>query len=218
MSNNSARWAFNFTKWSPTYNDLLQSTACIQQEEKQRIGRFVFKKDFKSSLIGRLMMRKFVANSTNIPYNEVNIKRDEKGKPFVENCNVTFNVSHQGDFTVFAGDFNDGILGIDVMKLEYKGGKSLKEFFRIMTRQFSQYEWSEIFNAGNEKQQLAMFCRHWCLKESYVKATGVGITINLQEISFKINTKQLNTDNIVDDTELYIKGEKIRGGNFMKCF
>lgn len=52
--------------------------------------------------------------------------------------------------------------------------------------------------------------RIWALKESYIKAIGVGINVNLQEISFKINTKSLHEDEIVDDTQLIIKDEKMK--------
>lgn len=52
--------------------------------------------------------------------------------------------------------------------------------------------------------------RHWSLKESYVKAIGIGITINLQELNFKIKTKTLQEDQITDDTELFVKGEKLK--------
>lgn len=43
-----------------------------------------------------------------------------------------------------------------------------------------------------------------------MKAIGVGITVNLQDISFKIKSKNLYEDKIIDDTELYIKNEPIQ--------
>ncbi|KAJ8909696.1 hypothetical protein NQ315_002736 [Exocentrus adspersus] len=129
---------------------------------------------------------------------------------------LNFNVSHQGDYVVFAGECSDSVLGVDVMKLEYTGGKSLADFFRLMTKHFSPQEWSTIKGSGSEKQQIAMFCRHWCLKESYVKATGVGITVNLQDISFKINTNILSKEFIVNDTQLYVKGLKLEEWEFQE--
>lgn len=205
------RWAFNFTKWKPTETELKLATSCIQIEEKSRLDRFVFKKDFKSSLIGRLMMRKFINDVTKIPYNEIALIRDDKGKPVLKNHinqQIAFNVSHQGDYAVLTGQVGLSNIGCDVMKLEYSGGKSLDEFFRIMTRNFSTSEWLTIKSCRDDQCKVVMFCRHWALKESYVKAIGVGITVNLQDISFKINTKQLNCDKVVRDTELYIKNEK----------
>ncbi|CAH1994503.1 unnamed protein product [Acanthoscelides obtectus] len=209
MSTKSVRWMFNFTKWSPTMSDMLLASSCIQKEEKERLSRFVFKKDLKASLIGRLMARKYVSQSTGKKYDQIKLIRDERGRPLVEDDpSVQFNISHQGDFTVFAGEFGDLMLGIDVMKLEYTGGRDLNEFFRIMNRQFSPEEWQEIKRAGDRNEQEKMFCRHWCLKESYTKAMGLGVTATLQE-KFKINTKRLSMVDIVDDTELLLKGEKM---------
>jgi 4'-phosphopantetheinyl transferase len=43
----SIRWAFNFGSWFPTESQFQLAACCIQEEEKTRIGRFVFKKDAK---------------------------------------------------------------------------------------------------------------------------------------------------------------------------
>lgn len=162
MNAKSIRWAFKFSKWSPTYADMKLASSCIQVEEKERLARFVFKKDIKSSLIGLLMMRKFVSEASGEPYNEIQFIRDDKGKPhLVDNSiKLNFNVSHHGDYVVCVGEVGETMLGVDVMKLEYTGGKSLAEFFRIMNRQFSPQEWITIKGNGNEKEQIAMFCRY----------------------------------------------------------
>lgn len=158
----SIRWAFKFSKWNPTHSDMLLASSCIQVEEKDRLTRFVFKKDVKSSLIGLLMLRKFVYESSGKPYNEIKFIRDDKGKPQLEDktLKLNFNVSHHGDYVVCVGEVGEIVLGVDVMKLEYTGGKSLNEFFRIMSRQFSPSEWITIKGAGNETDQLGMFCRY----------------------------------------------------------
>lgn len=209
MANKSVRWAFNFAKWNPSEAEMLLATSCIQREEKERLAKFAFKKDFKSSLIGRLMMRKFVHETTLVPYNKIQFDRDEKGKPFVNfpksnEVKLAFNVSHQGNYVVFAGEIEENLIGVDVMKFECSGVKNLQEYFRIMRKTFSDVEWAEIKSSGNDSQQIAMFCRHWCLKESYVKATGVGITINLQDICFKINTRLLKINTLITDTEIFV--------------
>ncbi|XP_046740379.1 L-aminoadipate-semialdehyde dehydrogenase-phosphopantetheinyl transferase [Diprion similis] len=211
MARSSVRWAFNWLQWDPSETEFLKAISCIQTEEKERIGRFVFKKDARASLAGRLLMRKFVNEYGNIPYNDVLFSRDKSGRPFVNGDikNLNFNVSHQGSYTVFAGEVRNLLLGVDVMKLEYTGGKKLAEFFRIMNRNFSPLEWDSI-RAGNSKSeidQVSMFCRHWSLKESYVKAIGVGIAMDLSRISFKINSP-LVAGPLVTDTELYLDGMK----------
>lgn len=212
MTNKSVRWAFNFANWQPTSAEILSATSCIQPEEKERIMKFVFKKDFKASLIGRLLMRKFVSMCSNVPYNQVKFIRDELGKPIIDFPKlpeIKFNVSHHGGMCVMAGVVGNTKIGVDVMSFEYRRIKDLEEYFRIMNRQFSADEWSCIRNAGNKHEQLAMFIRNWCLKESYVKAIGIGIRTNLQTLNFKIHTKNLKQDELVTDTELYVDGQKV---------
>lgn len=208
----NVRWAFNFGAWRPTESQLLLASSHLQPEEKERIGRFVYQKDAKASMIGRLLMRKFVGDYLGC-YSSVKFGRDDKGKPYLIdaalNSSLKFNVSHQGSYVVLVGEIGK-IVGVDVMKIEYSGGKSLSEFFRLMTRNFSAEEWVTIkgFYGSSERDKLYMFCRLWSLKESYVKATGTGITVNLQNISFRICTRTLATDKVVTDTKLFVNDKE----------
>ena len=102
-------------------------------------------------------------------------------------------------------NFADEIkIGVDVMRLSdarHATPEKRREFFRLMRRQFTDDEWQQIkgdVDANNADdasedgqqdvggQQLAAFYRHWSLKESFVKATGSGLTVDLQKISFKV--------------------------------
>lgn len=224
----SIRWSFNWSNWSPSPQQFRQAISFIQPEEKQRLGRFVFRKDVRASLAGRLLIRKFINDHTEIPYRDIKISRDENNKPCLENTvksPLLFNVSHQGSYTVLAGEINlpsktagDLKLGVDVMKLEYSGGKKLSEFFRIMDRNFSKREWEEIryekFNKETgvgekerERFQIEMFCRHWALKESYVKAIGVGIVVDLRSLDFCTKSKLIENE-VIRDTVLFIDGNE----------
>ena len=203
----SVRWAFNWREWSPSEEDFAHAVSCVQLEEKERLGRFVFRKDVRASLVGRLMMRKFASEYGSIPYNCVALTRDENNKPILGNASsgLRFNVSHQGNYTVLAGETRDLMLGVDVMKLEYTGGKEVSEFFRIMGRNFSPSEWEEIKRPSLESEKISMFCRHWALKESYVKATGTGVTVSLEALDFRTNSI-LTDKSVTSDTVLYING------------
>ncbi|XP_060652610.1 L-aminoadipate-semialdehyde dehydrogenase-phosphopantetheinyl transferase [Drosophila nasuta] len=196
------RWAFDLSTWTPTLPQLTHAVAAIQIEERTRLMKFHFIDDFLSSLIGRLLMRKFVSTCTNEPYHQVHFERDVRGKPCWvpsksakdNSSTLSFNVSHQGSLVLLAGirgsrdDAEFGI-GTDVMKIEYSGGKPLAEFFRLMQSKFSPQEWSYIGRPQHtEGAQLKAFMRHWCLKEAYVKELGVGITVDLEKISFAVDT------------------------------
>lgn len=203
--NFNVRWAFNAKMWQPTYSEILAATSYIQNEERDRISKFVFQDDAKSSLLGRLMLRKFVHLATSMPYEQIQFSRDSHGKPYlvgVGDVPVSFNLSHQADYVVLAGHPNRSI-AIDVMKIEPPVNKNIPDFFRLMTRQFSQHEWKTVRSFPTEMEQIACFYRLWCLKESYVKNTGFGITVPLNEISFDIQTPKLQVATFCTDTMLY---------------
>lgn len=219
------RWAFDLMNWRCTLNDLELATACIQAEEKERLAKFVYRDDFNASLIGRLLMRRFI--SVCLPetsYNAIQFERDSRGKPYLNRAiadqadiNIDFNVSHHERYAVLAGCFQrkstenatQQRIGVDVMKTTYSGGKQLSEFFRIMHRTFTPNEWNFIKSRSNERDQTTAFMRHWCLKESYVKNIGVGITINLQSIDFRLSTENLSNASHIRDSSVSVDGKHL---------
>lgn len=225
-----ARWAFDLSGWRPNLSDLLLATSCIQLEEKQRLAKFMYRESFDSSLIGRLLMRRFIKHCIpEIDYNKIVFERDARGKPFLSqamsydrNIQVNFNVSHHESYAVLAGcvtstdcDNQQDVdkrcsqaqtVGVDVMKMIYSGGKPLHEFFRIMNSNFTPNEWMFIKSRKNGSQQTDAFMRHWCLKESYTKNIGVGITTDLQKIDFQVKTETLSEKEVTIDTTVIVDG------------
>lgn len=62
-----------------------------------------------------------------------------------------------------------------------------------MNRQFTPEEWETIRKGDEgeaevttEESQLRMFYRHWCLKESFIKADGQGLSWNLLRLNFVV--------------------------------
>ena len=51
MRKGSLRWAFRFGSWKPTQEEWILGARCVQSEERERIGKFVFKKDGKSAMV-----------------------------------------------------------------------------------------------------------------------------------------------------------------------
>ncbi|XP_059186438.1 L-aminoadipate-semialdehyde dehydrogenase-phosphopantetheinyl transferase [Centropristis striata] len=215
----SVRWAFRCGSWTPSRSDWLLAARCIQREEKERIGQFVFAKDAKSAMAGRLLLRRFVCERMGIPWSEIRLERSPRGKPYLaaplkvssdsgpEPPSWSFNLSHQGDYAVLAAE--QGVqVGVDIMKIAMPGSSSVPEFFRIMMRQFTAYEWSVIQSAGSEHQQLAAFYRHWALKESFIKAIGTGLGFNLQRVEFHLSSEPLTQKCVLRQTKMHLDEEE----------
>ncbi len=104
------RWAVNTAAWSPSRTEWVTAMRLVDSdEERQRINRFVFKRDAKHALVGRLLIRSccrhyldaeqqqqlFSSNKTSSFSPEVSssedqhrrpslrIARSEKGKPIL---------------------------------------------------------------------------------------------------------------------------------------
>ncbi|XP_020495651.2 L-aminoadipate-semialdehyde dehydrogenase-phosphopantetheinyl transferase isoform X1 [Labrus bergylta] len=211
----SVRWAFRCGSWTPSRSDWLLAARCIQREEKDRIGQFVFAKDAKSAVAGRLLLRRFVCERMGIPWSQIRLERSPRGKPYLaaplkvssdsgpKQPAWSFNLSHQGDYAVLAAEQGMQV-GVDIMKTAMPGSSSVPEFFRIMTRQFTVYEWSVIQSAGSEHQQLATFYRHWALKESFIKAIGTGLGFNLQRVEFHLTSEPLTAGHALHQTKMYL--------------
>ncbi|XP_047451088.1 L-aminoadipate-semialdehyde dehydrogenase-phosphopantetheinyl transferase [Mugil cephalus] len=212
----SVRWAFRCGSWTPSKSEWLFAARCVQREEKDRIGQFVFAKDAKSAMAARLLLRAFLCEKMRIPWSDIRLERSPRGKPYLaaplKVCSDSgqawsFNLSHQGDYAVLAAE--QGVqVGVDIMKTTMPGSNSVSEFFRIMTRQFSEYEWSTIQSAGSEHQQLAAFYRHWALKESFIKAIGTGLGFNLQRVEFHLSPEPLTQGRALRHTKMHLDEEE----------
>ncbi|XP_003385372.1 PREDICTED: L-aminoadipate-semialdehyde dehydrogenase-phosphopantetheinyl transferase-like [Amphimedon queenslandica] len=186
------RWYVSLSRWKTITEDWNVAMSLIQPEESERINQFVFKEDASLSLIGRLLLRAGTAKRTGATNNEINFDRTERGKPYLVEpslggCGLDLNVSHQGDYAVLAGE--EGMrVGVDVMDCTRpRGIASLDQFFTTMRRQFTEREWHQIRSPSSEEDKLKLFYRFWCLKESYIKATGIGLSHGLQRLEFTLD-------------------------------
>ncbi|GAB1293836.1 L-aminoadipate-semialdehyde dehydrogenase-phosphopantetheinyl transferase [Apodemus speciosus] len=207
------RWAFSCGTWLPSRTEWLLAVRSIQPEEKERIGQFVFARDAKAAMAGRLMIRKLVAEKLNIPWDHIRLQRTSKGKPVLAKDllnpypNFNFNISHQGDYAVLAAE-PELQVGIDIMKTSFPGRGSIPEFFHIMKRKFTKKEWETIRSFSDEWTQLDMFYRHWALKESFIKAIGVGLGFEMQRLEFDVSPLNMDIGQVYKETRLILDGEE----------
>ncbi|KAL4657339.1 L-aminoadipate-semialdehyde dehydrogenase-phosphopantetheinyl transferase [Arapaima gigas] len=214
------RWAFRCGSWSPSRREWLWAAQCIQREEKERIGRFVFARDAKAAMAGRLLMRKLACEKMGLPWDEIRLERTAKGKPFLASSSPSFpshqwafNISHQGDFAVLAAECGLQV-GVDVMKTRQPGRGSVPDFFRIMKRQFTDHEWGVIKGAGSEWTQLDMFHRHWTLKESFIKAIGIGVGFDLHRLEFHVSPMHMQQGCVYRETRMCVDSKENTGWVF----
>lgn len=153
----------------------------LSTEEQQRANRFHFEKDKHSFIVyhacKRLILSKYLEKNTN----EIVIAFQDKGKPFVKNESITFNLSHTKEAAVFAVS-QEVEIGVDIEKV-----KPFKNYLDIAKRFFHPDEYSQLLNIANVQQQQRQFFTIWTAKEAILKATGEGIAAGLNSFSVHQN-------------------------------
>lgn len=146
-------------------------------ENGNRISDFTDSRSDNSQLpvkMGRIVNIPSALDETLTRYLE-NYRVSEKGKPYIENGKIRFNLSHSGSRVICAVSENE--VGCDVEK---KTGDCLK----IAQRFFAPQEYDFLSKITQEEQLEKEFLKLWTMKEAFVKANGMGIAYPFSEVSF----------------------------------
>lgn len=107
---------------------------------------------------------------------ELQFGRGDAGKPFLLGLAepLFFNLSHTGNHLLIAVS-STGEVGVDIEQHQQR-----RSFIPLAERCFSANELN-YWQALPKAQQLPAFYRLWTAKEAFVKATGRGIALGLQQ-------------------------------------
>lgn len=99
------------------------------------------------------------------------ILKGEHGKPYFENTDIKFSISHSGDYVCVA--VARGIeIGVDIQKFQENRDRLAKRFY-------AEGELKKL-EGLNEEEKRQEFFRIWTRKEALLKADGCGITVDLR--------------------------------------
>ena len=166
--------------------------------------------------MGRLLLRAFhLRHLPHLANTALILERTARGRPVVAGRNALTpdaNVSHSGDWVVLAGGI--GKVGVDVMRTRDSRVDRLDKFFSLMRGQFTEGEWRSIRGEQEEgegskeeqQKQLERFFRHWTLKESFVKAVGTGLNLDLQTLDFRVSSAEVAAGGVEEGTVLVREG------------
>ena len=158
----------------------------LTPEETTKQQRYKFAKDRHSALITRAFVRDLLSCYANIRPEDWRFVKGEKDKPEIVKppLPLRFNLSHT-DGLIACAVMLDHDIGVDVENIERNN-----DVLAIADRYFSPVETRELFSLP-EAQQRSRFFDYWTLKESYIKAWGLGLAIPLDDFSFHIGTQTL---------------------------
>jgi len=173
---------------------LAQYRELLTEEEKIKQQRYKFDNDRRTALVTRAFVRDLLSSYTSTQPADWRLKIGAKGKPEIVDPPIPlrFNLSHTKDLIICAVTLKNDI-GCDVESV----GRS-SDILAIANHYFSASETKELFSLP-EKEQRSRFFDYWTLKESYIKACGLGLFATpLEDFSFHIGRSRSTTlnDNI----------------------
>ena len=155
--------------------------ATLDDNEQRQQRRFRFKKHRHQYLISRALVRSTLSQYIKkIKPPEWVFNKNGYGKPYITNVislPLQFNLSHTEGVVALAVTLTREV-GVDVEWLGRKG-----QTVEIAERFFSPQEIAQL-RALPEADQRDRFFDLWTLKEAYIKACGMGLSIPLDQFTF----------------------------------
>ncbi|CAL54914.1 4'-phosphopantetheinyl transferase superfamily [Ostreococcus tauri] len=215
-----ARWIVDVARWRPTEREFdFILNELLPEHESLAVRRFHREDDRKRACVSRLMQRAIALRACALSIGargtamrDVDIRRTKGAKPFHATVlevtgapNFNFNVSHEGDYVVLASETH-AVVGVDVAApgqvrriggLERDVGRLLETFSSVLTDR-ERERISATASTNGERAGEELFRKHWSLKESHVKAIGVGLGMDLKRCEFDIDAATSTASVAVD--------------------
>lgn len=161
-------------------NEISSLLQLIPGKRNAYLKKFVGKKDLLRGLYSSLLIRSVISQKLNLTLSEIEFHTNENQKPFLKNHpNFHFNISHSGDYVICG--VSNSTIGVDIELMKIKN-------LEIAESVFAEQE-LQVFKNLPENEKQIFFFSLWTLKESYIKATGKGLSLDLKSFYFKINNE-----------------------------
>jgi 4'-phosphopantetheinyl transferase len=155
----------------------------LNAEERQRQARFVFSGDRHSYLVAHALLRIVLSKYAPIQPQAWQFMTNDYGRPEIANHDpsarqINFNVSHAHGLAVVAVTRAPAV-GVDVEEVRARPAP-----LELADRHFAPQEILAL-QALPAQRQSDRFYEFWTLKEAYIKARGLGLSIPLDQFRFQ---------------------------------
>ena len=155
----------------------------LPDHEREKYFSFLVAPKKLEYLLTRTLVRKVLSNYSDVSPNQWRFEANTYGRPHVAfpklELPIQFNLSHCHGLAVCAVAL-DSELGVDVEYVNDTG-----DLLKLAEHNFSDPEIAAL-QALPPKEQAARFYQYWTLKEAYLKARGIGLSLSVQKFSFHI--------------------------------
>jgi len=150
----------------------------LSVDELERASRFHFERHKKRFIVSRGILRNILSHYIDIIPQKVFFEYSSQGKPVLAHkpgeATYHFNLSHSGEFALYAVSPESGV-GIDIERIQDD----------ISVDQISQkfYSHKEIHQLEiiHKNDRSELFFQYWTRKEALLKATGEGISFQMEQ-------------------------------------
>jgi 4'-phosphopantetheinyl transferase len=147
--------------------------ALLTDEERERIARFHFERDQRLHLAARALLRRSLSRRAPVPPGAWRFRAGPHGRPEIlaPPSPLRFNVSHTRGLAMVAVVARRDV-GVDVERIPEAAPLD------VVDRCFAPPERAAVRGAP-PGEQGRRFAEIWTLKEAYVKARGLGLSLDL---------------------------------------
>jgi 4'-phosphopantetheinyl transferase len=155
----------------------------LSSDEATRAARYHFLADRQRFVAARALLRTILGGYLVTDPQRLTFAYSDKEKPSLgrvyAGSGISFNVSHSGGIALLAFSRRREV-GVDVEQVR-------RDFDveAIASRFFSAHEQEQLAAAPNE-EKFESFFRCWTRKEAFIKATGAGLSLPLQQFDVSV--------------------------------
>ena len=162
-------------------------------ERRDKILRYKYNSDRNRTLWAEILARHVISLRTHQSIESIHIMRDSNGKPYISSHNLSFSISHSGEYAACSIGHNAN--GVDV--------ESLSHSRRDIAERLFTHDERMILAGLNDDEFRKKFMCYWTLKESYAKCTGMNLisvirNVNLEKF-FKVYANFSGRNFFLDD-------------------
>ncbi len=170
----------------------------LSKEEKNRAKFYHYRNDAIKFLIAHIFLRLILSRYLRSSPKSIIFKEDSYGCPFIAKNNgdndIEFSLSYAKDAVVLAIS-KEFLIGVDIEHYRQL------DFTQVAQTCFSQEEFLDVFkDTYNKKEIMYKFFLYWTMKEACTKLLGYGLSMPLQNFSFKTKNKEID---FAEDSFLY---------------
>ncbi len=169
----------------------------VSPYRRQKIDLLKHQKDKDRSLAAALALHRALLDY-DLEERSMEYDAGQNGKPYLRYYpKLHFSLSHSGDYAICS--FGNQEIGNDIEKI--KSGR-----IRVAQRFFAEAEKEWLAKASTEEEKDRRMFRLWTMKESFLKVTGLGMSLALDDFLFTISEEEsIQIEQQITDKQYYMK-------------